>query len=133
VQTDKTKESLLEVRRELADILGARPASESELAQAQAEKTLTLAGRWETSSAVLGSLTQLLRYDLPDDHWTTYADRVRALTVADVDAAARAILAPERAVWIVVGDRAKIEAGVREAGIGDVVVIDTDGEPVERP
>jgi zinc protease len=133
VQTDKTQESLLELKREIADILGARPATQSELDQAKAEKTLTLAGRWETSSSVLGSLAQLLRYDLPDDHWATYASRVRALTVADVDAAARAILTPERAVWIVVGDRAQIEAGVRAADIGDVVVIDTDGEPVDKP
>jgi hypothetical protein len=36
-------------------------------------------------------------------------------------------------VWIVVGDRAQIEAGVRAADIGDVVVIDTDGEPVDKP
>ena len=31
---------------------------------------------------------------------------------------------------IVVGDRAKIEQGVREAGIGEVIVIDADGNHV---
>ena len=130
VQTDKTKESLLEIQKELADILGSRPATQTELDQAKAEETLTLAGRWETNSAVLASLAQLVRYELPDDYWTTYAGQVRALTTADVDAAAKTIIDPRRAVWIVVGDRAKIEPGVREAGIGEVVVIDADGKPV---
>ena len=130
VQTDKTKESLIEVKKELDDILASRPATQAELDQAKAEQTLTLAGRWETSNSVLGSLADIARYGLPDDYWTTYAGKVRALTTPDVDAAAKTIVAPSRAVWIVVGDRAKIEQGVRDANIGEVVVIDADGKPV---
>jgi zinc protease len=131
VQTDKTKESLLEVHKELAEILGSRPATEKELSDSQAQMTLSLTGRWETNSAVLGSLAQLVRFGLPEDHWRTYAGKVRALTLADVQAAAQTIVQPARAIWIVVGDRAKIEAGVREAGIGEVIVIDADGKRVE--
>jgi zinc protease len=133
VQTDKTRESLLEVKKEVDEILSTRPSTQAELDQAKAEETLTLAGRWETNSAVLSSLSHLVRYGLPDDYWSTYAAQVGALTTADVDAAAREIIDPARAVWIVVGDRAVIEAGVREAGIGEVVVIDADGQPVDRP
>ena len=82
-----------------------------------------------TIGAVLGSLAELVRNSYPRDHWSTYAERVRALTPADLDAAAKAVVRPNQAVWIVVGDRAKIEAGVREAGIGEVIVIDADGRP----
>ncbi len=131
VQTDKTRESLLEVQKELADIIGARPGSQEELDQVKAQQTLSLSGRWETNSAVLGSLADIVQYGLPDDHWSTFAGRVRALTTEDVNAAAGRIVAPARCVWIVVGDRAKIEAGVREVGIGDVIVIDADGQPVD--
>ncbi len=130
VQTDKTKESLLELQRELTDVIGARPGTQAELEQVQAQRTLSLSGRWETNSAVLESLAEIVQYGLPDDHWNTYAERVRALAVEDTNAAAKTIVDPKRCVWIVVGDRAQIEAGVREAGIGDVVVIDADGEPV---
>ncbi len=130
VQTDKTMESLLEVKKELDDILGTRPPTQAELDQAKAEATLTLSGRWETNNAVLGSLADIARYGLPEDYWTTYAEKVRALSTADVGAAAKTIVAPERAVWIVVGDRAKIEQGVRDANIGEVVVIDADAKPV---
>jgi zinc protease len=130
VQTDKTKESLIEVKKELDDILASRPTTPAELDQAKAEQTLTLSGRWETNNAVLASLAEIARYGLPDDYWSTYAGKVRALTKPDVDAAAKTIVAPARAVWIVVGDRAKIEQGVRDANIGEVVVIDPDGKPV---
>jgi len=131
VQTDKTKESMLEVARELAEVIGPRPGTEAELEQVKAQQTLSLPGRWETGGSVLGSLVELVQYDLPKDHWSTFATRVRALTTDDVNAAARAIVAPQRAVWIVVGDRARIEAGVRETGIGEVIVIDADGRVLE--
>jgi zinc protease len=32
-------------------------------------------------------------------------------------------------VWLVVGDRAKIEAGIRELKLGEVVLLDADGHP----
>jgi zinc protease len=130
VQTDKTKESLIEIKKELGDIIGGRPGTQAELDQSKALETLTLAGRWETSNAVLGSLAELVRYGLPDDYWATYAGKVRALTTDDINAAAKTIVDPKRAVWIVIGDRAKIEQGVRDAGIGEVIVIDADGKPV---
>ena len=130
VQTDKTKESLLEIQKELLDVIGARPGTDKELEEVKAQQTLSLPGGWETSSAVLRSLSDLVQYDLPDDHWSTFAGRVRALGLEDVNAAARKIVDPARSVWIVVGDRARIEAGVREAGIGEVIVIDADGNPL---
>jgi zinc protease len=134
VQTDKTKESMLEVAKELSEILDARPGTAAELEQVQAQMTLSLAGSWETNGAVLGSLAELVRCGHADDYWSTYAGEVRALDTAAVDAAAKKIVTPAQSVWIVVGDRAKIEQGVREAGIGEVIVIDADGEPVDaRP
>ncbi len=131
VQTDKTKESLLELQKELAELIGARPGTEAELDQVKAHQTLSLSGRWETSSAVLGSLAEIVQYGLPDDHWSTYPEKVRALSTDEVNAAAKRIVDPARCVWIVVGDREKIEQGVRDAGIGEVIVIDADGEVVE--
>jgi len=130
VQTDKTKESMIEVQKELSEILGARPAAEPELDLVKKQSTLSLSGSWETNSAVLGNLAQIVRYGLADDYWATYAGKVRALTLAEVNAAAKQIIDPAKATWIVVGDRAKIEQGIKEAGIADVVVIDADGQPV---
>src|SRR2546422_10909098 len=51
VQTDKTKESLVELDRELRGILGPRPVTADELAQAQAHLHLTLPRDRDTMTA----------------------------------------------------------------------------------
>lgn len=71
-----------------------------------------------------------MRFGLRDDYWDTYTPKVRALTRADMSAAAERLLRPDNMVWIVVGDRAKIEEGVRELNLGDMKLIDTDGNPL---
>src|SRR5881409_1902040 len=130
VQTDKTKESMIEVDRELRGILGPKPVEADELAKAQANLTLTLPGNWETMDAVQGSLEQLVTYGLDDHYYETYAQRVRALTIPDATTAAQDAIRPDHLVWVVVGDRSKIEAGIRELNFGEVRFLDADGKPL---
>ena len=131
VQTDKTKESMIEIDRELRDILGSRPADAEELSKAQKNRTLRLPGQFETKRAVLGALAEILVYDLPKDHFETYAGKVRALELEDIGRAAKSIVHPDRMVWVVVGDLEKIEEGVRELGFGEVRLLSPDGSPAE--
>jgi zinc protease len=133
VQTDKTKESLAEMARELREVSGNRPVAGTELARVQDQQTRTLAGRWETGGAVLGSLAEQEVFGLPADWWSAYADRVRGVTPEAVSAAVGRTLQPGRMVWVVVGDRAKIEAGVRALNLGEVRLLDADGRPVGAP
>lgn len=130
VQTDKTKESLQEIQKELEDILGDRPPADDEVARVKDENTLTLPGRWETAQAVLGSLAEMVQYDLPEDHWDTFAGRMLALSTAGVSEVAKKVIRPNGVTWVVVGDRGKIEAGIRELGLGEIRLIDADGRPV---
>ena len=131
VQTDKTKESMAEVSKELRAIVADRPATPAELAKAQDVETLTLPGTWETMGAVAGSIGELIRYRLPDDYFALYPSRVRALTVGDLTAAAKVVIRPESLTWVIVGDRAKIEAGVRALNFGELHYVDSDGNPVK--
>jgi len=130
VQTDKTKESMIEVDRELRGILGPKPVTADELAKAQANLTLTLPGNWETMDAVQGSLEQLVTFGLDDHYYETYAQRVRALTIPDAAGAAQEAIRPDHLVWVVVGDRSKIEAGIRELNFGEIRFLDADGKPL---
>jgi zinc protease len=130
VQTDKTKESMIEVDRELRGILGNKPVTADELSKAQATLTLTLPGNWETMGAVQGSLEQMVMFGLEDGYFETYAQRVRSLTIPDATAAAQETVRPDHLVWVVVGDRSKIEAGIRELGWGDIRFLDADGKPL---
>ena len=130
VQTDKTKESLAEIDKELRGFLGDRPPTAEELAKVQANETLRLPGSRETIAEVAGSIEALVEYGLPDDYYDQYAGRVRALQVSDIQAIARHIVRPDHLVWVVVGDRAKIEAGVRELNLGELKFLDADGKPI---
>jgi len=47
--------------------------------------------------------------------------------VSDVDKAAREIVHPDQLIWVVVGDRSKVESGIRELGWGEIQLLDADG------
>lgn len=130
VQTDKTKESIAEIVKELNGIVGARPVAPEELEKAQASLTLTLPGSWETMNALGSSIGNIVRYGLEDRYYDTYAGKIRALKTGDMIAAAKLAIHPDKLVWVIVGDRSKIEAGIRELGLGEIRVIDADGKPV---
>jgi zinc protease len=128
VQTDKTKESLAELVKELHDVASSRPLTDSEVQGAKDRETLTLAGRWETGSAVSGALQEMATYGLPDDYYQTYASHIRALSASDISKAVSDFVKPDHEVWVVVGDRAKIEAGIRGLGLGEVSFLDANGK-----
>jgi zinc protease len=130
VQTDKTKEALLELDKELRGIVKERPIQPDELSRAQASLTLTLPGSWETMAEVAGSISDIVTYGLDDRYYDTFAAKVRSQTVQSLTAAAAEVVHPDQLVWVVVGDRSKIEAGIRELKLGEIRLIDTDGKPV---
>jgi zinc protease len=128
VQTDKTKESLVEMNKEFRGIVGDRPISLDELTKVQMNETLKLPGSRETLDELGQSIVDLVQFGLPDNYYETYADKVRALKVSDVDGAAKEVVRPDHLTWIVVGDRTKIEAGVRELNLGEFHSMDVDGK-----
>jgi zinc protease len=130
VQGDKTKEALTEVVRELEDIVGSRPITPSELSKAQNNLTLTLPGRWETNQAVLASLSEAVQFGLAWDYATALATSIRAQNLEAVQQTAAQVIQPARVVYVIVGDRAKIERGIRELDLGPLHFLDADGNPV---
>ena len=132
VQTDKTKESMQEILAELTGIRESRPVTSDELAKAKDLRTLTLPGRWETNGAVSQDIVSMVRYDLPDDYYDTYAATVRALDISSVSEMAQALIRPNGMVWVVVGDRAVIEDGIADLGLGEIHHVDADGNPTDR-
>jgi zinc protease len=128
VQTDKTKESLEEMNKEFRGVVGDRPISSEELSRIQANETLSLPGSRETIDEVGQSIVELVQFGLPDNYYETLAGRIRALKTSDVNDAAKTVVHPDSLIWVIVGDRAKIEAGVKELGLGELRPMDTDGK-----
>jgi zinc protease len=130
VQTDKTKEAVVELDKELRGIVKDRPIQPDELSRSQASLTLTLPGSWETMSALAGAIGNIVTFGLDDRYYDTFAEKVRAQTVQNLTAAAAEVVHPDKLVWVVVGDRAKIEPGLRELKLGEIRLLDSDGRPV---
>jgi predicted Zn-dependent peptidase len=132
VQIDKTIESIQEMRKEIGDFAsGKRPVSDEEVARLQAISIRTLPGSYETARAVLGTIGSINRYGRPDDFVTWRKGRIEQETPAGVQQVATANLHPDALTWIVVGDRSKIEDGIRKLDLGEMTVIDPDGKVVK--
>jgi len=129
VQGDKTQETMRELDRELRGILGARPVTQEEFARTINNQSLKLPGSWETIHSVAGAVSEAVCFGLPDDYFQTLPARLGGLTREALGDAAKKVVQAERLSWVVVGDRAKIEAGLRELGFGELRYADADGLP----
>ena len=89
-------------------------------------QVLTLPDQFETSSAMVGYLRFVDRFEHPYEWITTLPDRYAALTPATIGEAA-ATLHPDAMTWVIVGDLSKIEAGIRALDLGSVEVWDAEG------
>src|SRR5262249_57132590 len=94
VQTAKTKESLVEIFKELTDITGKRPVTDAELNFAKQRMIQGFPHRFETTFGVAGQLAILIADELPDDEFIRYQSRVESVTKADVERVARAYITP---------------------------------------
>ena len=73
------------------------------------------------------SIDELVLFTLPDDYFTTFATKVRGLKTADVEASGKKQIRRNNMVWVVVGDRAVIEPGIRALGLGELRELKADG------
>jgi zinc protease len=131
VQSDKTKESMIEINNELHDILSNRPPTADEVTKVKNNLSLRLPGQWETNNSVGNSVENIVRFKLAENYYNTYAQNVRNLSISDVSTAAKKLLHPDNLIWVIVGDKAKIEAGIRELNYGEVKYLDGDGKVIQ--
>ena len=127
VQTDKTAESMLEVKRELEEFVSTHPATANEIARIKLNRVRSLPGSFATNAGFLGSIISSGSYDLPFDYAETAAGRIEAVTLDDVHLAAKEIVDVGQLTWLIVGDLEKIEEQVRALNFGDVEVWDAFG------
>ncbi len=131
VQTDKTKESIIEIKKEIADVAGNRPVTGEEFDSIMRNMTLRLPGRFETLSSLEAAAIDLVNYNLPDNYWANYGTSMRGLTETQLTNAGKKFVRPDEIIWLVVGDVAKIESGIRALNYGEVVKLDADGNVIK--
>ena len=131
VQTDKTKESVAELMKEFDGYLGDNPATQEELSRLIVKNTSQMPGQYETAGAVLGSLLSNDRFGRGNDYVPSLKGKYEALNIDAIKTQAQATMKPGQLTWLIVGDRANIEAGIKELGIGNVEVWDANGNKID--
>ena len=124
VQTDKTAESVREFFNEFAGIQ--KPIPADEFGKAQRNVALSFPGDFETTGDLLARLQAQAVLGLPDDVYSTYVQKVMAVTPADAARVAAQYIQPAKFLVLVVGDRAKVEAPLRALNLGPMTVLSID-------
>jgi zinc protease len=131
VQTDKTKESVVEFDKELKGMT-ARPIEEKEFADSRARKTRGYAQQFETIGRIGDQVADLWVDGLPMTELQREYDETAKAGLAATQAAAQKWAAPGKAAFVLVGDYAKIGQGLKEIALGEVVLLDSEGRPVKK-
>ena len=131
VQTDKTKESAQEVIKEVTAFSGDKPMTQAEFDKTKQNTVLGMAGMWETNARVNRSVAEIVKYQLADDYWKTYSQRVQALGLKDVQNVAKTMIQPANLGWFMAGDAEKVLPGLQQLGL-EVIQIDANGKVVSK-
>jgi zinc protease len=132
VQTNKTKESVVEFNKELKFIAGEKPVTDRELTDARNLRVRGYAQQFESLGRVAGQISELWSVGLRMSELQREPDEIERASLKAVNAAARKYAEPSGATLLLVGDLSKIEAGVRELNLGKVVILDAEGKPVKQ-
>ena len=129
VRTNVTDSAVAEAVREYRRI-AAEPVPAQEWKDAQSNLVGSFPNTVQTVQALLGRMQTVLVYGLPLDFWSTYRERLAALTPADLTQAAGRRIQPDALTIVVAGDLSKIEQPIRALNLGTVEVWNSDGQKV---
>ena len=117
VQADRTGDSIVELRSDLAAFTTGRGVTAEELTRLINGNVRELPGRFETSGDVLGGIVDIVTYGRPDDYYETLAARYSGLTAGGLDAEALRALKGDDLVFVVVGDAKVVRPQLEKLGL----------------
>ena len=132
VQTNKTKESATEFMRELKFLAGEKPITEQELTNARLGRIRGYAQQFESYGRIAGQVVDLWSAGLPMTNLQRETEELAKLPLGTVNTTAAKYAALPGTTLLLVGDLSKIESGIRELNLGEIVILDVEGKPVQR-
>ena len=119
VRTDVTAPATEQMFKEL-DGIHTKPLTDAELRMAKNSIIRSLPGSFESAASVNGQLDELWLYGLPLDYYTKLPAQIESVTSAEAQAAAEKYIHPDKLLVIEVGDKSKIESGLKDLKLGPV-------------
>lgn len=131
VQTDVTGPALSEFFNEFKGIRN--PIPEADLTRGKNYEALGYAGNFETNADIAGALAEMVLYRLPDTYFNTYVGKVLAVDKKGVEAAAKKYITPDNMLIVIVGDRQKIDEGVKKLKLGKITYLSIEDVLGKKP
>ncbi|WP_421763682.1 insulinase family protein [Ekhidna sp.] len=128
VRNEVTTEALTEFFNEMEKIRD-EPVPQEELDFTINKVAGSFARSLESPQTIANFAINTARYDLPDDYYQTYLQRLKDITVDDIQASAQKYIKPEQANIVIVGKGEEIADGLTE--FGEIVNYDKEGEVIE--
>jgi zinc protease len=123
LKAERFVEALGLIKGQIKD-LQERPVGDAELAEARNSAVNSFAFRFETKRAALLQYLDLRLEGYPANYLEKYVDLIRNVTKADVQAAAKKYMDPEKMIVLVVGDEKRFDKPL--ASFGKVEPIDLE-------
>ena len=125
VQTDATDKALKEFMKELDGI--SKPVSDEELSKAKNYIALGYPDNFSNVGSIAAQIAEMVLYNLPENYFNDYIGKVMAVKKDDVRRVAKKYVDTDDLAIIIVGDKAKVEKGLKETKVGKIVnMVPTD-------
>ena len=129
----KSDSALMGFMTHFKGVQGEMPFTDDEMKQGKESLVQSLPGRFESVNGIGAAISSIYTQDLPENYFKEYADKINAVTRADLVRVARKYIDIDHMNMVIVGDRAAIESSLIKTGIAPIVLLDVDGKPVIVP
>ena len=123
VGTDVTADAVREAVSEITTLVADGPTAE-EVDAARDYLAGVFPLELETTGQIAARIAELLVYDLPDDYYVDYRDRIRSVTLEEACEAARGCIRPDEMTVVVGGDADEVQGPLEGLGWGTVTVVE---------
>jgi zinc protease len=130
IKAEATDSALYEVIKELKDFQ-ANGIKNEELVFMKSAIGQRDALRYETGAQKAQFIARMLKYNLPANYVETQNKMLQSMTKKEIDALARKWVKPEQLNMLLVGDKARILAGLQRLGY-PIVELDVEGQPTQK-
>lgn len=128
--TDSTVTEILYEMRRMMD----EPVDEGTLQMVKNYMSGNFGRALERPETIANYAYNIKRYNLPEDYYATYLQKLNAVTAEDIQEMARKYLKPENAIIVVAGNQDEVVDNLKQfAANGEVEIYDPFGRPVAPP
>jgi predicted Zn-dependent peptidase len=130
VRNSVTDSTLVEIFSEMQRLIE-EPIAAEDLQMIKNYMTGTFARSLESPRTMAGFALNIARYNLPEDYYATYLEKLNDVSPEDIREVAATYLKPDNAVIVVAGNRDEVvDQLVRFSATGEVELFDAFGRPV---